>query len=232
MVCGAMCDRLLKYYWRQWFVVVGVDRLSVYKQPHRTNNGAENYHSRLNKGFGRKPKFWLYPPRIQKFIKTFVLDVERLKKGLRLTRANKETEVQRRVTQYTAEFDETQDVATFIKRCRWLAAKKVPCPSSSDEEEEEEGGTAAGAAGTAAAQARPAMLDSDLSSPELTPPPQTLSRPANHLPLSPSRTPHLTCLPPLLSSAARLSLQEGGEVEGEEGGEEGGELQEERHPTM
>ena len=141
--CGAMCERVLKYYWRQWFVIVGEERVSVYKQPHRTNNGAENYHSRLNKNLSRKPKFWLYPPRIQKFINCFVKDVDRLKKGLRLTRANKETEQQRRIKEYTAEFDETQDIGTFIKRCRWLACKKVRCPSSSSEEEEEEGGASA-----------------------------------------------------------------------------------------
>ena len=148
MECGAMCNRVLRYYWRFWFGNVGVERVSVYKQAHRTNNGAENYHSRLNKGLPRRPKFWLYPPRIKKFISAFVLDVERLNKGLQLTRANKETEVQKRINQYTAEFDQSQDLDTFMKCCRWLGCKKVKCESSSEEEEEEEAeGTGAEAAG-------------------------------------------------------------------------------------
>ena len=189
--CQAMCIKVNRYWERFWLAQVGEEKLSVYGQKHRTNNGAENYHSRLNKGLPRRPKFWLYPPRIKKFCDAFVLDTERLKKGKVLTRANKETEVQRRITQYTNDFDRTQDLEKFLKRSRWLAGKKCKVEDSDSDSDIDAGPVSP----------PPSPPDSD-SSPERTPPPPPVHF-QTHLNSWLSNTAaqlHLTCLLPPLRS--------------------------------
>ena len=188
-----MCTRVVNYYGGFWIGKVGEEKVSVYKQRHRTNNGAENYHSRLNKGLPRRPKFWLYPPRIEKFCKVFVMDVERLKKGKILTRANKETLVQKRITQYTADFDRTQDIGKFIRRARWLACKKIRFQDSSESDSDS----------GSLPPSQPVPSQSSNSSLVVTPPPPPPRGPntAGHPPPQPPQLPTPQVSPDMFASS-------------------------------
>ena len=61
---GHKPDKVHRYYRRFWLRSVGPERLSVCGQPNRTNNSAESWHGKINKGVGAKPKFWDYCEKI------------------------------------------------------------------------------------------------------------------------------------------------------------------------
>ena len=114
-----------KYYKKFWLRSVGPDRLSVHGQYTRTNNSAESWHSRINKGVGTKPKFWDYCEKIVEECRCFVDNVRRYEGGVRITRPRPTTTTQVLIDNATRKFQQDGDVALFIRRCRHLAGKKA-----------------------------------------------------------------------------------------------------------
>ena len=118
-------DIVHKYYKRFWIKTVGPARLSVHRQYNRTNNSAESWHSRINKGVGSKPKFWDYCEKIIEECQCFVDNYRRFQRGVRVTRPRPVTTTQIMIENATRKFEQDGDVGLFIRRCRHLAAKKA-----------------------------------------------------------------------------------------------------------
>ena len=118
-----------KYYKKFWLRQVGPARLSVHDQPHRTNNSAESWHSKVNKNVGSKPKFWDYVEKIVNECLCFVDNVRRFQQGVRITRKRPVTTTQVQIANATRQLERDGDVPKFIRRCRHLAGKKAkPLP--------------------------------------------------------------------------------------------------------
>lgn len=49
---------LIDYLYDTWIMRTGPERLSVYGQVHRTNNGVEGFHADLQFRMGRRPGVW------------------------------------------------------------------------------------------------------------------------------------------------------------------------------
>ena len=147
---------------------IGVERVSCWDKDHRTNNGAESLHSRLNKGIRGYPKFWAYPDKIKGVCTRFVTDVRRLQQGLRVTRPKLKSKVQQAISKYSDDFRVDGDIGKFIKRCRYLAEKSEHAAEDLGEEFVDPG---------PAAPATPP--------PAGTPPPAVTPPPANLQPATP-----------------------------------------------
>ena len=73
---------LMKYMRRQWIIGVPNNELSIFDCQHKTNNGAENYHSRLKRDIiVSHPRIWLFIEILNNTIQDTDLDIERLSQG-------------------------------------------------------------------------------------------------------------------------------------------------------
>ena len=114
-----------KYWKKFWIRQVGTDRVSVYKQYTRTNNSAESWHGKINKGVGPNPKMWDYCDKIVTECLCFVDNFRRYQAGVRITRQRPVTTTQIQIENATRKFELDGDVGKFIRRCRHLAGRKA-----------------------------------------------------------------------------------------------------------
>ena len=81
---------LKKYMRKQWLSGVPANELSIFDCKHKTNNGAENYHGRLKRDIiVSHPRIWLFIEILNNTIQDTDLDIERLSKGIDITRNRK-----------------------------------------------------------------------------------------------------------------------------------------------
>ena len=71
-------SKFQKYWEKFWLNTIGVERLSVYKAPLRTNNCCESYHARLAKTIGIRPNFWVFIRQINRLLEINDINMERL----------------------------------------------------------------------------------------------------------------------------------------------------------
>ena len=116
-------EKAHKYWQKFWIRTVGTDRVTVYKQWHRTNNSAESWHSKINKGVGAKPKMWDYVEKIVTECLCFVDNYRRFQNGVKITRHRPITTTQIQIDNATRMLDVDGDVWKFIKRTRHLAGR-------------------------------------------------------------------------------------------------------------
>ena len=79
----------------QWTNGIPSHELFVFKSQFRTNNGAENYHSRLEDIVVAHQRIWLFLKVINNTIQDTNLDIERLSRGIDITRTRKLKDVQK-----------------------------------------------------------------------------------------------------------------------------------------
>ena len=187
-------SEVLDYWMRVWMIQIGTDKVSCWGKKYRTNNAVESLNARLNKGIRGCAKFWAYPEKIQRMSKRFVEDVQRLQKGLRVTRPRKKTQVQTLIEKYSRDFEEDGDVGRFIKRARYLGCKSEKVVYEDPEDYQDPGPAPALPAPVATATA-------DLA----TPPPQAAATdPATPPPQAAAAAP---ATPPPQAAAAALATQ-------------------------
>ena len=92
-----------RYWERFWLNTIGVERLSVYQAPLRTNNHCESYHSKLSSQIGLRPSFWIFIRQLNRLLEVNDINMERLSQQTPVTR-----ERQPRVTEVK--------IQTLIKR--------------------------------------------------------------------------------------------------------------------
>ena len=84
-----------KYIRRQWIISIPKNELYIFNCQHITNNGAENYHCRLKKDIVvSHPRVWFFVEILNKTIQDTYLDIERLGKGIDITRSRKLKDIQ------------------------------------------------------------------------------------------------------------------------------------------
>ncbi|KAK8392022.1 hypothetical protein O3P69_017561 [Scylla paramamosain] len=93
----AAVDSLVEYYNNFWLRRIGVDRLSVWGQVHRTNNSCESYHAVMSKDLKPKTRFWTFIEYIKRKALRFELDVVRVANGVSVTRQQGKTMAQQKI---------------------------------------------------------------------------------------------------------------------------------------
>ena len=84
------------YIRKQWINGIPSNELSVFNCRFRTNNGAENYHGRLKKDIVvAHPRIWLSVEVLNNTIQDTDLDIERLSRGIDITRTRKLKNIQK-----------------------------------------------------------------------------------------------------------------------------------------
>ena len=81
-------------YWEHfWLNTIGVDRLSVYRAPLRTNNHCESYHSKLSKQIGIRPNFWIFVRQLNRLLEINDINMSRLEQETPINRDNRRQSV-------------------------------------------------------------------------------------------------------------------------------------------
>ncbi|KAK8391870.1 hypothetical protein O3P69_017470 [Scylla paramamosain] len=93
----AAVDSLVEYCNNFWLRRIGVDRLSVWEQVHRTNNSCESYHAVMSKALKPKTRFWTFIEYIKRKALRFELDVVRVANGISVTRQQGKTMAQQKI---------------------------------------------------------------------------------------------------------------------------------------
>ena len=135
-------------YWEKfWFNTIGVERLSVYKAPLRTNNHCESYHAKLAKTIGIRPNFWVFIRNINRLLEINDIDIERILAETPMRRPRKPNENEKRIQNLVQRLETGQPTPTtpldFVKAMAHLQTSKFKynedAHSESDSEEGEDG---------------------------------------------------------------------------------------------
>ena len=78
-----------RYWERFWLNKIGVDRLTVFKAPLRTNNHCENYHSKLPTTIGVRPNFWIFIRQLNRLLEVNDINLARLESDIAVNRSKK-----------------------------------------------------------------------------------------------------------------------------------------------
>ena len=86
-----------RYWERFWLNTIGVDRLSVYRAPLRTNNHCESYHATLSKQIGVRPNFWIFMRQLNRLLEVNDINMSRIEQEVPTNRVRKPTANQSRI---------------------------------------------------------------------------------------------------------------------------------------
>ena len=70
-----------RYWERFWLGTIGVDRMTVYNAPLRTNNHCESYHAKLPSQIGVRPNFWIFVRQINRILEINDVNLDPICRG-------------------------------------------------------------------------------------------------------------------------------------------------------
>ena len=120
---NAMVSDMYQYVERYWITLVGVERISVYKAPRRTNAAVESHNNILKNGFGTvHPKFWKFVERMKTIINTNEKEIIHLRSGAKIRRSagNKQKVTENRIKDAEDCYDKgTLSAIEFLQRSNY-----------------------------------------------------------------------------------------------------------------
>ena len=108
---------LANYFRTYWISKVGVETLSVFGNPARTNNGQESINSKLKTKIGLHPNFWSFLKKLKDFTLSIENDIQRLSRGQKISREKKKETLQR---SSEIEFASNRLIATDINEHQFI----------------------------------------------------------------------------------------------------------------
>ena len=136
-----------RYWERFWLGTIGVERISVYNAPLRTNNHCESYHAKLPSQIGVRPNFWIFVRQINRILDIIDINMERLDQQTAFNRVQLPNPNNKKIEALTTRLESSQIAPLdFVKAIAHLKSKvkdvgDVDSDSDSEIEEEEEGGS-------------------------------------------------------------------------------------------
>ena len=131
-----------RYWERFWLGTIGVDRMTVYNAPLRTNNHCESYHAKLPSQIGVRPNFWIFVRQINRILEINDVNLDRIEQQIAISRDRGPNENDKKIQTLTARLESGElTPLNFVRAIAHLKSKvkgSEDVGSESDSEVEEE----------------------------------------------------------------------------------------------